>query len=130
MGCSRAHYRAVRENCWFRFCPIQTFECPKEPANSSREHSVMPPDPNTSREQSVMPRVRPPTPIFASRTATLTRNHIRFLRSGGPKPILPTMPLDRGTIEEQLHALGESPRWWNRRELRDLPGALNVDEVI
>jgi len=40
------------------------------------------------------------------------------------------MPLDRGTIEQQLHALGESPRWWDRRELRDLPGALNADETI
>jgi glycine/D-amino acid oxidase-like deaminating enzyme len=40
------------------------------------------------------------------------------------------MPLDRGTIEQQLHALGESPRWWDRRELRDLPGALHADETI
>ena len=40
------------------------------------------------------------------------------------------MPLDRGTIEQQLHALGESPRWWDRRELRDLPGALNAGETI
>ena len=40
------------------------------------------------------------------------------------------MPLDRGIIEQQLHALGESPRWWDRRELRDLPSALNADETI
>ena len=40
------------------------------------------------------------------------------------------MPLDRGTIEQQLHALGESPRWWDRRELRDLPGAMNAGETI
>jgi hypothetical protein len=40
------------------------------------------------------------------------------------------MPVDRGTIEQQLHALGESPRWWDRRELRDLPGALNFGETI
>ncbi len=40
------------------------------------------------------------------------------------------MPVDRGTIEQQLQALGESPRWWDRRELRDLPGALNVGETI
>ena len=40
------------------------------------------------------------------------------------------MPLDRGTIEQQLQALGESPRWWDRRELRDLPSALNANETI
>jgi PH (Pleckstrin Homology) domain-containing protein len=40
------------------------------------------------------------------------------------------MPLDRGSIEQQLHALGESSRWWERRELRDLPSALHPDERI
>ncbi len=40
------------------------------------------------------------------------------------------MPLDRGTIEQQLEALGESSRWWERRELRDLPTAMHADERI
>jgi hypothetical protein len=40
------------------------------------------------------------------------------------------MPVDRGTIEQQLDALGESSRWWERREMRDLPAALQADERI
>ena len=40
------------------------------------------------------------------------------------------MPLDRGTIEQQLQALGEGARWWDVRELRDLPAVLNADEQI
>jgi hypothetical protein len=39
------------------------------------------------------------------------------------------MPLDRGAVEQQLEAIGES-RWWDRRELRDLPAALHADERI
>ena len=40
------------------------------------------------------------------------------------------MPLDRGIIDQQLEALGEGTRWWNVRELRDLPAALSEDEHI
>jgi hypothetical protein len=40
------------------------------------------------------------------------------------------MPLDRGILEQQLDALGEGTRWWDRRELRDLPAALHADERI
>jgi len=40
------------------------------------------------------------------------------------------MPLDRGIIDQQLQALGEGTRWWNQRELRDLPTVLNNDEEI
>lgn len=40
------------------------------------------------------------------------------------------MPLDRGLIDQQLQALGESPSWWNHRELRDLPAVLDPDEQI
>lgn len=39
------------------------------------------------------------------------------------------MPLDRGIIDLQLQALGES-RWWDERELRDLPAVLQGDERI
>jgi hypothetical protein len=39
------------------------------------------------------------------------------------------MPTDRGSIEEQLHALGESSRW-DQRELRDLPAVLHADERL
>ena len=40
------------------------------------------------------------------------------------------MPLDRGILEQQLAALGEGSRWWDQRELRDLPAALHADERI
>jgi hypothetical protein len=39
------------------------------------------------------------------------------------------MPTDRGSVEEQLQALGESWRW-DQRELRDLPAVLHADERI
>jgi len=40
------------------------------------------------------------------------------------------MPIDRGRIDQQLEALGESSRWWDRRELRDLPAVMDPDEQI
>lgn len=40
------------------------------------------------------------------------------------------MPIDRGLIDQQLKELRESARWWNERELRDLPNVLDVDERI
>ena len=40
------------------------------------------------------------------------------------------MPVDRQTIEEQLAALGEAERWWDQKELRDLPHVLGEDERI
>jgi hypothetical protein len=40
------------------------------------------------------------------------------------------MPIDRGVVDQQLQALGEGSRWWNERELRDLPAALHPDEYI
>lgn len=40
------------------------------------------------------------------------------------------MPIDRGVIDQQLQALGESATWWNHRELRDLPAVLDADERI
>ena len=40
------------------------------------------------------------------------------------------MPLDRGTIDQQLQALGDGSRWWDQRELRDLPTVLDADERI
>jgi len=40
------------------------------------------------------------------------------------------MPIDRGVIDQQLQALGESPRWWEQRELRDLPSVLQTGEQI
>lgn len=40
------------------------------------------------------------------------------------------MPLDRGTIDQQLQEIGEGARWWDVRELRDLPTILNADERI
>lgn len=40
------------------------------------------------------------------------------------------MPLDRALIEQQLAALGEPAQWWERREMRDLPSAMNADERI
>jgi len=40
------------------------------------------------------------------------------------------MPVDRGIIEQQLGALGEGPRWWEHREMRDLPSVLHPEERI
>lgn len=40
------------------------------------------------------------------------------------------MPIDRGVIDQQLQALGESSRWWEQREFRDLPAVLHTDEHI
>lgn len=40
------------------------------------------------------------------------------------------MPLDRASIDQQLQDLGEGSRWWNHRELRDLPAVLHADERI
>jgi hypothetical protein len=40
------------------------------------------------------------------------------------------MPIDRGLVDQQLQALGEGSRWWNQRELRDLPTVLHADERI
>jgi hypothetical protein len=38
--------------------------------------------------------------------------------------------IDRGRIEQQLNAIGEGNRWWDVRELRDLPAVLREDEQI
>jgi hypothetical protein len=40
------------------------------------------------------------------------------------------MPIDRGLIDQQLQALGESSQWWDCRELRDLPAVMDADERI
>lgn len=40
------------------------------------------------------------------------------------------MPLDRGAIDQQLHALGEGSHWWDQREFRDLPAVLQRDERL
>lgn len=40
------------------------------------------------------------------------------------------MPIDRGVIDQQLQALGDSQRWWGVREFRDLPAVLQADERI
>jgi hypothetical protein len=40
------------------------------------------------------------------------------------------MSMDRGTLDQQLQALGEGSQWWDRRELRDLPNVLLPDERI
>jgi len=40
------------------------------------------------------------------------------------------MPIDRGVLDQQLQALGEGPRWWECRELRDLPNVLRAEERI
>jgi hypothetical protein len=40
------------------------------------------------------------------------------------------MAVDRRTIEEQLIAIGEAERWWDQREVRELPQILNPDEHI
>ena len=38
--------------------------------------------------------------------------------------------MNRGVLEKQLHALGESSSWWEHREMRDLPTVLHEDEEI
>jgi hypothetical protein len=38
--------------------------------------------------------------------------------------------MDRGEIEQQLQDIGEGSRWWDVRELRDLPSVLRDDEHI
>ena len=40
------------------------------------------------------------------------------------------MAMDRGMLEKQLYALGESSSWWEQREMRDLPAVLQADEEI
>ena len=40
------------------------------------------------------------------------------------------MPLDRGIIDQQLQEIGEGNRWWEQREMRDLPAVLDADERI
>lgn len=40
------------------------------------------------------------------------------------------MPIDRGQMDQQLEALGEGARWWDVRELRDLPVVMHADERI
>lgn len=40
------------------------------------------------------------------------------------------MSQDRGVIEQQLTAIGEGSRWWEEREMRDLPSILHRDEEI
>jgi hypothetical protein len=40
------------------------------------------------------------------------------------------MPIDRGALDEQLQSLGEGSRWWEHRELRDLPKVLRADEHV
>jgi hypothetical protein len=40
------------------------------------------------------------------------------------------MPIDRGTLDRQLDLLGGSSRWWNEREMRDLPAILQEDEEV
>jgi hypothetical protein len=40
------------------------------------------------------------------------------------------MPMDRGELDEQLQSIGEGSRWWDTRELRDLPGLLHREERI
>lgn len=40
------------------------------------------------------------------------------------------MAVDRRTIEDQLIAIGEAERWWDQREVRELPHILNADERI
>lgn len=40
------------------------------------------------------------------------------------------MPVDRGAIEAQLREIGESERWWEHREFRELPNVLHPEERI
>lgn len=41
-----------------------------------------------------------------------------------------TMPVDRGTLEAQLREIGETERWWEQREFRELPQVLHPGERI
>jgi len=40
------------------------------------------------------------------------------------------MPVDRGSIDQQLHAMGEGSHWWEQREFRDLPAVLHAGEQL
>lgn len=40
------------------------------------------------------------------------------------------MAIDRGTLDQQLQDLGDGTKWWDRRELRDLPQVLEAGEQI
>jgi hypothetical protein len=40
------------------------------------------------------------------------------------------MPIDRGILDQQLQDIGEASRWWNQREIRDLPAVLHENEKI
>jgi hypothetical protein len=40
------------------------------------------------------------------------------------------MPIDRGALDQQLQSLDEGSKWWDQRELRDLPSVLQPDEQI
>jgi len=40
------------------------------------------------------------------------------------------MAIDRGILDQQLQTLGDATRWWDQRELRDLPGVLRPDEKL
>ncbi|MBR9988494.1 MAG: PH domain-containing protein [Gemmatimonadetes bacterium] len=40
------------------------------------------------------------------------------------------MPIDRGTLDQQLLELHESTHWWDLREFRDLPSVLHGNEQI
>jgi hypothetical protein len=40
------------------------------------------------------------------------------------------MPVGRGAIDAQLREIGESERWWEQREFRDLPYVLHEEERI
>jgi hypothetical protein len=41
-----------------------------------------------------------------------------------------SMAMDRGVVDQQLETLGAGSRWWDERELRDLPLILADDEEI
>lgn len=40
------------------------------------------------------------------------------------------MPVGRGVIDAQLRDIGESERWWEQREFRDLPYILHAEERL
>jgi hypothetical protein len=40
------------------------------------------------------------------------------------------MPVNRANVEQQLAAIGETDRWWDQREVRELPAILHPDERI
>jgi hypothetical protein len=40
------------------------------------------------------------------------------------------MPLDRGALDAQLRAIGETELWWNRQEFRELTHVLHPGEAI